>query len=290
MAKKKEHYGVFIIVGIVIVFAVALVYFGGGNIGQAIKKDVASTITCKFNSEAPQSCWSAREPSWRCEGAGSCSFRTPRVKYGTHTGMESSCGSGEGVRIDGDPKTVTFNCPVTSCMEEAQQMKNKLLEMERIGKTISPSKYEDYEKLLARCRSLQPPAPERPELPVEQRVERPSPPEVPVAEEQLGMVYEQVLCYFKNSGGVIKCVPSGFSDGCQAYSPPVCIADVKGPKGSKISWKSECGVTSTVIDGRVKLAVFECPMQPAVPAPTVPVMLPPEVCRPGMPCPVMPGR
>lgn len=48
MAKKKEHYGVFIIVGIVIVFAVALVYFGGGNVGQAIGKE-KETIFCYFD-------------------------------------------------------------------------------------------------------------------------------------------------------------------------------------------------------------------------------------------------
>lgn len=90
MAKKKEHYGVLIIVGIVLLIAVAFIYFSGGTFGQAVA-----------NPE----------------------------KY-------------------------------ARCMQDVQNMKNKLMEAESAGKTISPSKYEKYGDLLAKCQSLLPKKPE----------------------------------------------------------------------------------------------------------------------------------
>ncbi|VVB80982.1 Uncharacterised protein [uncultured archaeon] len=38
MAKKTEHYGVYIILGVVLVLAVAFMYYGGGSFGQAVAK------------------------------------------------------------------------------------------------------------------------------------------------------------------------------------------------------------------------------------------------------------
>ncbi len=84
------------------------------------------------------------------------------------------------------------------------------------------------------------------------------------------VVSEQVKCVFNNSDKEEKC--SGTVDGtgerfgCSGVGDLVavqgvgaCVADVKGPKGAKVSWESSCGGSAvTLLDGDSEYANFYC--------------------------------
>ncbi|MCX6800926.1 MAG: hypothetical protein NTZ73_01945 [Candidatus Diapherotrites archaeon] len=86
-------------------------------------------------------------------------------------------------------------------------------------------------------------------------------------------VKETVKCVFSNAGETQKCYDVTGTYGCTASAtPPIgtttssatgatatCTVDVKGTKGTTITWKSTCGEYAyTIIDGESEYANFEC--------------------------------
>lgn len=70
---------------------------------------------------------------------------------------------------------------------------------------------------------------------------------------------EQVKCVFKNSKEEQRCdVAAAYTEiGCEGIE--TCIAEVKGYKGEKLTWKSSCGgYAYTKIDGENEYAEFDC--------------------------------
>ena len=71
------------------------------------------------------------------------------------------------------------------------------------------------------------------------------------------MVKEQVKCVFENSNEMQKCYTGDGKFGCSGTG--TCVADVKGKKGTKQTWKSSCGgYAYTIIDGDNNYAEFKC--------------------------------
>ena len=69
---------------------------------------------------------------------------------------------------------------------------------------------------------------------------------------------EQVKCVFENSDEIQKCYTGDGKFGCSGTG--TCVADVKGKKGDKQTWKSSCGgYDYTLIDGNNDYAEFRCP-------------------------------
>jgi len=70
-------------------------------------------------------------------------------------------------------------------------------------------------------------------------------------------VREQIKCVFSGSNKVEKCY-SDNSNSCSGSG--TCVADVSGPKGQKLTWKSSCGgYAYTTMDGKGEYAEFKCP-------------------------------
>ncbi len=324
MAKKKTGYGLYVIAAVVLIVAVAIMFYSSGTFGQAVKLGKYKVkVNCVFDylpgtTDAQMIMNTCRDDRWghSCSGVRDCSFNFEE-KYGQNFHVSSSCGgAGHDARVDGRGREFHFTCgsvvKVLPTVEEG--LVKESVKCEFAGSQKEASCYSENgkcsgaevcivdvvgkkgEKITwkSSCGGYAYTTMDGRNEPAKFNCASGIPlaePESEVrAEEREGIVTEQVLCYFKNSGGVIKCVPSGFSDGCQAYSPPVCIADVKGPRGSKVLWKSACGETITVIDGKVKLAIFECPAQPAAPTPTGPGSPGGAGPAPIMPYPVMPGE
>ena len=75
------------------------------------------------------------------------------------------------------------------------------------------------------------------------------------------IIKEQVKCVFENSDKVQKCYTDDGKFGCSGTE--VCIADVYGEKGTKLSWispscTSDKKLRLTIIDGENEYAEFKC--------------------------------
>lgn len=73
---------------------------------------------------------------------------------------------------------------------------------------------------------------------------------------------EQVKCVFSGTTTEQKCYTateaySPLAFGCSGFG--TCVADVKGPKGTALTWKSTCGgYAYTTLDGNSEYAIFSC--------------------------------
>jgi hypothetical protein len=73
---------------------------------------------------------------------------------------------------------------------------------------------------------------------------------------------EQVKCVFKGATTVQSCDNASESDtpfpfSCSGIGS--CVADLKGPKGLSVTWKSSCGgYAYTTLDGESEYATFSC--------------------------------
>jgi len=75
--------------------------------------------------------------------------------------------------------------------------------------------------------------------------------------EDCKIVKEQVKCIFINSDSAQKCYTDDGVFGCSGTG--ICVSNVSGDKGDKITWKSSCGgYAYTVLDGNNNHAEFKC--------------------------------
>jgi hypothetical protein len=80
------------------------------------------------------------------------------------------------------------------------------------------------------------------------------------------IVAEQVKCVFHDTAKAQECYSDNGAFGCKGIG--ACVADVKGPYGQKLTWKSSCGgYAFTIIDGKNEYAEFKCGPQPPPPPP-----------------------
>ena len=72
-------------------------------------------------------------------------------------------------------------------------------------------------------------------------------------------IKEQVKCVFDGSNQEQKCYTAEQNSRAYCSGKDVCVADISGYKGEKITWKSTCGgYAYTVIDGNNDYAKFDC--------------------------------
>ncbi len=114
---KRHELSVFLIVGVVLVIAVALMYFSGGKVGAATA--TVENVKCVFkNSQAEQKCYLAggpviviTPPNKVCYGVNECKLKV-KSQPGAIAKWKSSC-SEEVFKtvVDGKNDVIEFMCP-----------------------------------------------------------------------------------------------------------------------------------------------------------------------------------
>ncbi|MCX6709133.1 MAG: hypothetical protein NTW67_05820 [Candidatus Woesearchaeota archaeon] len=109
---KKTGYGIYIVVGIVIIFVAALVYYSGGNVGQAVFNE-NQKITCYFDGATTEQ-W-CKDTKWarQCSGIGSCSFSINKPRNSKYN-VVSSCPGSYAITLNQEPHTLRFTCAPTA--------------------------------------------------------------------------------------------------------------------------------------------------------------------------------
>ena len=71
-------------------------------------------------------------------------------------------------------------------------------------------------------------------------------------------ISEKVTCYFEGSKEVQQCYTTNVVK-AECTESGSCIADISGPKGEKVAWKSSCGgYQYTIMDGNDEKVIFNC--------------------------------
>ncbi len=108
----KEHYGILVILGIVVVIAVLFMYYSGGPVGEATRSKVTESFVCIFeNSEIPETC-GLEGPGLTCTKVGRCEIPWRDYKASRTLVSSSTCGGPKypAALGDGNRKEFRFNC------------------------------------------------------------------------------------------------------------------------------------------------------------------------------------
>lgn len=281
---------------------------------------LSEQITCNFyTSDATQKCYT-NDGAFSCTGISSCTVSVSGEKD-KQLYWKSSCSGEATTFIDGKEENPSFKCeqiqptpaplPTQPAIEEVkEQIKclfinsaspqkcytsdgkfscsgtgscdtgvygakgTRLYWKSSCGSEFSTLLDGAGEELSFKCEQVQP-------IPTTTPTITPTP--------VMGMIKENIRCFFTNSNSLQKCYTddgkfscSG-SDGCEVW--------VSGEKGKSLNWKSSCsGSFSTILTGGTKDLTFNCEQTPyPIPIPTpIPTPTPiPQPTQPVQPIPTL---
>lgn len=135
MAKTKKNYSIYIIAGIVIILVAALVYYSGGEVGQATWKQVGlkgkrnQAVACYF--QYPPGTTKDQMIVNQCEGynrycedtdkKGSCEFGIYEKEDEEYTVRSKTCEGTHRVKNDGRRRELKFDCKPLAQVQIQQQ-------------------------------------------------------------------------------------------------------------------------------------------------------------------------
>ncbi len=155
MAKKKTGYGLYVIAAVVLIVAVAIMFYSSGTFGQAVKLGKYKVkVNCVFDylpgtTDAQMIMNTCRDDRWghSCSGVRDCSFNFEE-KYGQNFHVSSSCGgAGHDARVDGRGREFHFTCgSVVKVLPSIPSVEKPEMPSETYARPSEPTPAPTYER------------------------------------------------------------------------------------------------------------------------------------------------